>query len=161
MEKLQTRRWNFSTSTTRISDFSEGDAASITSDDAIAPEQPVAHKEKDTLHLGIGSGSENRDAQRLWLAGNRKTSIPSISLDSPLPLESPSSIDSPGIAIAISSPSSAGSSVFSQAMLGAGDLGISASVNRVRTENRDKSSEDSRQHLLETDRLKILGMVSL
>lgn len=162
LERLRTKRWNFSTSTTRTSD---GDSASITSSNALSLDQPTGLKGKRTigdLHLNCSLNSWEGVGQKGW------------SLDSPLPLDSPSSIDTPGIEISISSPADCSPNVFISEAVGKDkhplelevalptkDAGISASVNRVKTDIRDKDDDSHHHHHQETDSLRILGLVNV
>ncbi len=184
---LQTKRWNFSSSTTRISDISADDADPsarhqvLTSDDCGPDSQPGRVTIADLYRKLSGTIGVMPASRPAALRLNSESEGAVFTMDSPLPLETPS----PAILPDVYSSSPLGSSGqfdkfwkedMDHSVKMSVDLvvpqgeGRSASVEKERTRMREEEENDgvngeesrlaSRRNC-EEDSLGILGLVSL
>ena len=163
MERLETKRWNFSTSTTRISDLSlpESAEASVTRSDVFGSDCEGDKKKRTgagkDLYLSLSNAEGVR--QKLWLLGNMSSGVPSNNYrESPLPSETPSPLGSGIVLPALENGGPKGNRLELPPVHEA--AGISASVDKVIREKGEEGEEEEKD-LKKKESLKVLGMVSL
>ena len=162
---LHSRRWNFSSSTTKISDLTP----EISENNSIVPQDAPMQTIKDLYHH-LSSTFSVGNVKKLQKIDSDTDS--SSFIESPLPLESPLFVNSPDIVIHTTAPVQDSKvhedlgerheleGVSRLAVLPLADgMGTSASIEKVRTSLRGEF--DDVRGKQEEDNLRILGLVRI
>lgn len=167
IEKLSSRRWNFSSSTTQVSDISQGE------DDVLADEsEKPGHRTVGDVYRRLSTDIATGSIKQLLLrTDSSDCGFPLQELESPLPLDSP--VGTPDISISILAPPADDESLESKSTRDQSILegksgfflvpspdstGTSASIEKVQTALREEVGGET-QKTREKDSLRILGLV--